>query len=33
MTIKKVTDETFQKEVLDNSKPVLAKFEASWCGV
>ena len=31
MTIKKVTDETFQKEVLENPKPVLAKFEASWC--
>ena len=33
MPIKKVTDQTFKKEVLENSKPVLAKFEASWCGV
>ena len=31
MPIKKVTDQTFKKEVLENSKPVLAKFEASWC--
>jgi len=33
MSIKKVSDNTFKKEVLENSKPVVAKFEASWCGV
>jgi len=33
MAIIKVTDQTFKKEVLENSKPVCAKAEASWCGV
>ena len=33
MPIKKVSDNTFKKEVLENSKPVVAKFEASWGGV
>ena len=32
MSIVKVSDDTFKKEVLDNTKPVVAKFEASWCG-
>ena len=33
MAIIKVTDQTFKKEVLENSKPVCVKAEASWCGV
>ena len=32
MPIIKVTDETFKKEVLENSKPVVAKAESPWCG-
>jgi hypothetical protein len=32
MPIKKISDEMYQKEVLENSKPVCLKFEADWCG-
>ena len=31
MPIKKISDEMYQKEVLENSKPVCLKFEADWC--
>ena len=29
--LKKVTDATFDEEVLDNDKPVLVDFWAPWC--
>lgn len=30
--IKIITDDTFESEVLNNSKPVLVDFWADWCG-
>jgi thioredoxin 1 len=32
MSTVKVTDETFQSQVLDASQPVLVDFWAEWCG-
>jgi len=32
MTVKHITNEEFQKEVLESSIPVLLDFYASWCG-
>ncbi len=32
MPIKKVTDETYKKEVLDNPKTTVIKFQADFCG-
>jgi thioredoxin 1 len=30
--MKKVTDDDFETEVLDNEKPVLVDFYTEWCG-
>ena len=30
--IQKVTDDIFQKEVLNNNLPVIVEFTAVWCG-
>ncbi len=32
MGTKKVTDETFEADVLKNGKPVLVDYWAEWCG-
>jgi len=32
MSVEKITDENFEKEVLKSSKPVVAIFSAKWCG-
>ena len=32
MTVNHITNETFQKEVLESNVPVLVDFYASWCG-
>ena len=32
MGTKKVTDETFEADVLNNDKPVLVDYRAEWCG-
>ena len=33
MGTKKVTDETFEADVLNNDKPVLVDYWAEWCGL
>ena len=32
MSVKKITKSNFQAEVMENSKPVLVDFWATWCG-
>ena len=32
MTVQHITNEAFQKEVLESNIPVLLDFYASWCG-